>query len=68
MNILYLLIGISLLAALVFLGLFIWAVRTGQYDDTTTPGIRVLFDDNETNSTQSDSTEEADHEVSKTKK
>jgi cbb3-type cytochrome oxidase maturation protein len=47
MNILYLLIGVSLLAALVFLGLFIWAVRSGQYDDTTTPGIRVLFDEEE---------------------
>ena len=47
MNILYLLIGVSLLAALVFLGLFIWAVRSGQYDDTTTPGIRVLFDEDE---------------------
>lgn len=45
MNILYLLIGVSLLAALIFLGLFLWAVKSGQYDDTTTPGIRVLFDD-----------------------
>lgn len=47
MNILYLLIGVSLLAALVFLALFIWAVRTGQYDDNYTPAIRVLFDDEE---------------------
>ena len=47
MNILYLLIGVSLLAALIFLGLFIWAVRSGQYDDTTTPAYRVLFDDDE---------------------
>ena len=45
MNILYLLIGVSLLAALVFLLLFIWAVKTGQYDDNYTPSIRVLFDD-----------------------
>lgn len=47
MNILYLLIGVSLLAALVFLALFLWAVRSGQYDDTTTPGIRVLFDEDD---------------------
>lgn len=47
MNILYLLIGVSLLAALIFLGLFLWAVKSGQYDDTTTPGIRVLFDEDE---------------------
>lgn len=47
MNILYLLIGVSLLAALVFLVLFIWAVKSGQYDDTYTPSVRILFDDDE---------------------
>lgn len=45
MNILYLLIGVSLLAALVFLVLFIWAVKTGQYEDSYTPSVRILFDD-----------------------
>ncbi len=28
-----------------FLGLFIWASRSGQFDDTVTPSIRMLFDD-----------------------
>ena len=45
MNIFYLLIGVSLLAALIFLGAFIWAVKSGQYDDNETPAIRILFDD-----------------------
>lgn len=45
MNIFYLLIGVSLFAALIFLGAFIWAVRTGQFDDNETPAIRILFDD-----------------------
>ena len=45
MNILYLLIGVSLLAAMIFLALFFWAVKSGQYDDTTTPAIRILFDE-----------------------
>ncbi len=45
MNIFYLLIGVSLLAALIFLGAFIWAVRNGQFDDNETPSIRILFDD-----------------------
>ena len=45
MNIFYLLIGVSLFAALIFLGAFIWAVRTGQFDDNETPSIRILFDD-----------------------
>jgi len=47
MNILYLLVGVSLLAALFFLGLFIWAVRSGQYEDTYSPSVRILFDDEE---------------------
>jgi cbb3-type cytochrome oxidase maturation protein len=45
MNILYLLIGVSLFAALIFLWLFIWSVRSGQYDDSYTPSVRILFDD-----------------------
>ena len=45
MNIFYLLIGVSLFAALIFLGAFIWAVRNGQFEDNETPSIRILFDD-----------------------
>ncbi len=45
MNIFYLLIGVSLLAALIFLGAFIWAVRNGQFEDNDTPARRILFDD-----------------------
>ena len=45
MNIFYLLIGVSLFAALIFLGAFIWAVRNGQFDDNETPPRRILFDD-----------------------
>jgi len=47
MNIFYLLIGVSLLAALIFLGAFIWAVRNGQFDDSETPSMRMLFDDDD---------------------
>ena len=42
-----LLIGISLLVAVGFLVAFLIAVKKGQYKDTHTPAIRVLFD-NET--------------------
>ncbi|PID91279.1 MAG: cbb3-type cytochrome oxidase assembly protein CcoS [Bacteroidetes bacterium] len=45
MNIFYLLIGVSLFAALIFLGAFIWAVRDGQFEDQETPPRRILFDD-----------------------
>ncbi len=46
------LIGFSLLVALIFLGLFFWAVRSGQYDDHHTPSMRILFDENKTKSKQ----------------
>ena len=47
MNIFFLLIGVSLLAALIFLAAFVWSVRSGQYDDNETPAIRMLFDDDD---------------------
>lgn len=45
MNILYFLIGCSVLVALVFLGAFFWALKSGQHDDVYTPSVRILFDD-----------------------
>lgn len=45
MSAIYLLIPLSLLVALAFLGCFIWAVRSGQYEDTSTPAMRMLADD-----------------------
>lgn len=45
MNIIFMLIGFSVLIALVFLGAFFWASKTKQYEDTYTPSVRILFDD-----------------------
>ena len=45
MNILYFLIGCSIVMALIFLGAFFWSLKNGQHDDVYTPGSRVLFDD-----------------------
>jgi cbb3-type cytochrome oxidase maturation protein len=45
MGIMILLILISLFVAIIFLVIFIWSVRTGQFDDTFTPSVRMLFDD-----------------------
>lgn len=47
MNILYFLIGCSILVALIFLGAFFWAMKDGQNDDMQTPAIRILFDDDQ---------------------
>ena len=40
------LIGFSLTVATGFLIAFLWAVKSGQYDDKYTPSVRILFDDN----------------------
>ena len=45
MSVIIILIVISVLVAVFFVGVFIWAVKTGQYDDTYSPSVRVLFDD-----------------------
>lgn len=45
MEIIFVLIGISVIVASVFLGAFLWAVKSGQYDDKYTPSVRMLFDD-----------------------
>lgn len=45
MSVMLILILASLAMALLFLGGFIWSVRSGQYDDTSTPSMRVLLDE-----------------------
>ena len=45
MSIVTILILASLGVAVAFLGFFIWAVRSGQFEDTLTPSMRVLTDD-----------------------
>ena len=51
MSVIIILIGASLLVATGFLIAFIWASRSGQYDDDYTPSIRILFDDEPKKST-----------------
>jgi len=45
MSILYLLVPLALLLAASMVGAFFWAVRSGQFDDVTTPSLRVLMED-----------------------
>jgi cbb3-type cytochrome oxidase maturation protein len=44
MSVIAVLIGISLVIAGGFLAAFLWAVKSGQYKDTYTPSVRILFD------------------------
>ena len=45
MSVIYILIGCSILIALAFLIGFIWSVKSGQYEDTYTPSVRMLLDE-----------------------
>ena len=45
MSVILILILASLAVALAFLAGFIWAVRSGQFEDTCTPAMRILGED-----------------------
>lgn len=47
MKILYLLIPLSLLIMGVAIWVFLWAIRSGQYDDLEGPAHRILMDDDD---------------------
>lgn len=51
MSVLIILLAASLSVALVFLGAFIWGVKNRQFDDDYAPPIRILFDDEDNNTT-----------------
>ncbi len=45
MEVLYITMGVTVLLAVLFLFVFIKNVKSGQYEDTQTPAMRMLFDD-----------------------
>lgn len=45
MSAIYLMLPVSLLLAGIFLLAYWWAVRSGQFEDTTTPALRILPDE-----------------------
>ncbi len=45
MEVLYLTVGATILLALFFLWMFLRSVKKGQFEDTYTPSVRMLFDD-----------------------
>ena len=47
MNVLFFLVPLAILLAGLGVAAFGWAVRTGQFDDTQTPAIRMLIEEDE---------------------
>lgn len=45
MLIIVILISVSLTIALLFLGAFVWSMKSGQYEDMYGPSVRMLFED-----------------------
>ena len=45
MSAIFILIAASITIAIGFLIAFIWSVKDGQYEDDYTPSVRMLFDD-----------------------
>jgi len=45
MSVIYILLTVSIIVAIIFFVAFIVAVRNGQFDDSYTPSVRMLFED-----------------------
>lgn len=48
MNIIYLLLIVSLCLVVAIITLFLWTVKSGQYDDLDKPSYQILMDSEET--------------------
>ena len=47
METIFVLLPLALLIATIAVGFFVWAARTGQFDDLETPAVRIHFADEE---------------------
>lgn len=48
MGMIYIMLIVSLCLAVFFLVIFLWATKTGQYDDDYSPSVRILYEDEST--------------------
>ncbi len=60
MEILYLLIPISMIFVVMIAGVFIWSVKSGQYEDMEGPAHSILMDDDGIHSNKDDSDQDSD--------
>jgi len=50
MDVIYWLIPVVILLGLVMLGILVWAIKSGQYEDMEGEGSRILMDEDEPDS------------------
>lgn len=65
MIVIFLLIPLSIVIAICFLSAFIWAVRSGQYEDTCTPSMRLLMEERRSKTDQPAAMKPADAPTAK---
>jgi len=56
MSVIYVLLTISIVVAVIFFIAFLVSVKSGQYDDSYTPSVRMLFEDELVKSTTQSAT------------
>lgn len=47
MSVIYIVLPLALVIVLAAVIAYVWAARSGQFDDTTTPSVRPLIEDDE---------------------
>jgi cbb3-type cytochrome oxidase maturation protein len=45
LNVIIILLGVGVVVSGLFLGAFIWCIRSSQFEDDFSPGVRILFED-----------------------
>ena len=50
MSVIYLVLPLAIILAVAFVAAFIWATRSGQYDDLDSPAVRMLNDEDDVGS------------------
>lgn len=68
MSVIFILIACSLLLAGSFLAAFLWASRSGQFEDDYTPSVRILFDEDQASAAHNSSSIKPNDQCQKTTK
>ncbi len=64
MDILYLLIPISMIFVVIIAWVFVWSVKSGQYEDMEGPAHKILMDNDSIQTTNHDDDESPDEQNS----